>query len=324
MNTKLHRLWGKAFGAIVAGLIISCASGGTASSEEKRSFAFQLQDVDLDALAASSYKTVVIDYSSDGTDAGRFTAEEIADLKASGKTVLAYLSIGEAEAYRWYWESAWNTSPPAWLGKENPDWEGNYKVRYWHEEWQALLFNAAGTGSLDKILDAGFDGVYLDIVDAYWYWGSEEAVEAGETAPYSSGDGSSTQLERCAADMAGLVAVIAAHARSRDADFIVCPQNASEIIHDMPADGLPDWWSAIDAIGAEDTYFYGDLDMDNAWNPQADVLANLDAFLAQGKDVYCIEYLSASNGSAVDAFIAAASDRGYAWYAADRDLDTLR
>ncbi len=323
MKFRLLRLLRTALGSLAL-LTLSCASGGSAATEADAPFAFQLQGIDLDALEASSYKTVVIDYSSDGTEGGRFTAAQIAALKASGKTVLAYLSIGEAEDYRWYWDSAWDAAPPAWLGKENPDWEGNYKVRYWEADWQALLFNDAGTGSLDKILDAEFDGVYLDIVDAYWYWGSEEAVEAAEGAPYNSGNGSPMQLGLCADDMAALVAAIAAHARSRDSDFIVCPQNATEIIHDMPADRLPDWWAAIDAVGAEDTYFYGDLDMDNAWNPQEDVLANLDAFLAQGKDVYCIEYLSASNGAAIDRFVSAASDRGFSWYAADRALDTLR
>jgi len=54
---------------------------------------------------------------------------------------------------------------PSWLDKENPDWPGNYKVRFWDSGWQAIIFQY-----LDKILAQGFDGVYLDLVDAYEYY----------------------------------------------------------------------------------------------------------------------------------------------------------
>jgi cysteinyl-tRNA synthetase len=56
-----------------------------------------------------------------------------------------------------------------WLDKENPEWAGNYKVKYWAEEWQRII-----TGNRDSYLrnitDVGFDGVYLDIIDAYEYF----------------------------------------------------------------------------------------------------------------------------------------------------------
>lgn len=305
--------------------IVSCgSSSGGAPEASPPSFAFQLQDIDLDALAESRYQTIVIDYSSDGTESGRFSREDIGALRASGKTVLAYLSIGEAEDYRWYWDPAWDASPPSWLGVENPDWEGNYKVRYWDPLWRGLIFNDAGTGSLDKILDSGFDGVYLDIVDAYWYWGSEEAPDAGESGPYSSGDGAAFQTTRCADDMASFVAGIAAHARERNPSFIVCPQNATAIIDDMSPAALGSWWSAIDAVGAEDAFFYGDAEMDNTWNPQESILDDLDDFSAHGKTVFSIEYLSAGNGTALSRFAREAEARGFGHYAADRPLDTLR
>jgi cysteinyl-tRNA synthetase len=74
----------------------------------------------------------VIDYSRDGSDEGRFTAAEISALRdggEGGRTVLAYLSVGEAESYRSYWDPAWESEPPPWIGPTNPDWEGNHKVR---------------------------------------------------------------------------------------------------------------------------------------------------------------------------------------------------
>lgn len=127
----------------------------------------------LTALGASKFDMVVIDHSFDGSGDTEFTAEEIAALKDQlGGKVVAYLSIGEAEDYRWYWQSSWKNSPPAWLGTENPDWRGNFKVHYWDANWQAIIL-----AYLDKILGQGFDGVYLDLVDAY------ESYESLQQAP---------------------------------------------------------------------------------------------------------------------------------------------
>ncbi len=127
----------------------------------------------LTALRSSPFDLIVIDYSLEGDDATRFTPEQIASLKRDGRKVVAYLSIGEAESYRWYWQEAWeadhdgvpDAGAPAWLLAVNPDWPGNYKVKYWDPAWQSIIF-----GYLDIILGQGFDGVYLDIIDAYEYF----------------------------------------------------------------------------------------------------------------------------------------------------------
>ena len=79
---------------------------------EVRSWAYQLQGADgesltLAELIASDFDLFVIDYSRDGDDAGAFTRSEIAALQSGGRIVLAYMSIGEAESYRFYWDEAW-------------------------------------------------------------------------------------------------------------------------------------------------------------------------------------------------------------------------
>lgn len=80
------------------------------------------------------------------------------------RLVIFYLSIGEAEDYRWYWDKK-----ATWPDRENPDWPGNYKVHYWNDDWQKIIYS--GTNSyLDKILKTGFDRVYLDIIDAYEFF----------------------------------------------------------------------------------------------------------------------------------------------------------
>lgn len=124
----------------------------------------------LNALAATNFDVFVIDFYYDDTP---LSAAEVETLhtKANGghRLLLSYMSIGEAESYRPYWQSGWTPGSPAWLDAENPYWAGNYKVHYWDPAWQAVLFGSAGA-YLDQIIAAGFDGVYLDIIDAYEYY----------------------------------------------------------------------------------------------------------------------------------------------------------
>lgn len=46
-------------------------------------------------------------------------------------------------------------------------------VRYWEEDWQSVIYGSDGS-YLRKILNAGFDGVYLDIIDAFEYFEEHE------------------------------------------------------------------------------------------------------------------------------------------------------
>ncbi|MDZ4822967.1 MAG: endo alpha-1,4 polygalactosaminidase [Flavobacteriales bacterium] len=124
----------------------------------------------INAVAATNYDLVLMDAFFDEEE---FTPQEINQLrqKTNGgvRLVIAYMSIGEAEDYRPYWEPDWSFNPPDWLGELNPDWPGNYKVHYWDENWQSIIFGN-DTSYMKNILDAGFDGVYLDIIDAFEYW----------------------------------------------------------------------------------------------------------------------------------------------------------
>lgn len=102
-----------------------------------------------------------------------YTNSEINQLKIKNnngkRLVICYMSIGEAEDYRYYWQNSWNNNKPEWLEPENPDWEGNFKVKYWDKDWQNIIFGNDAS-YLKKILDAGFDGVYLDIIDGFEYF----------------------------------------------------------------------------------------------------------------------------------------------------------
>ena len=124
----------------------------------------------IDAVSETNYDVVLMDIF---FNEAAFTNTEINALKVkkNGGTrlVISYMSIGEAEDYRYYWKDEWEKDEPDWLDKENPDWEGNYKVWYWEKEWKDIIFGNDNS-YLKKILDAGFDGVYLDIIDAFEYY----------------------------------------------------------------------------------------------------------------------------------------------------------
>jgi cysteinyl-tRNA synthetase len=125
----------------------------------------------INAITATNYDLVVLDlyfrYNSE------FTVADINQIrnKANGgkRLVFSYASIGEAEDYRYYWHYNWSLTPPSWLDAENPNWPGNFKVRYWEPEWQQIIYGN-DTSYMKKIINAGFDGVYLDLVDSFSYY----------------------------------------------------------------------------------------------------------------------------------------------------------
>lgn len=258
---------------------------------------YQLQDIKLNELKASPFDLLVIDYSRDGSDTERFTRDEIRILKNSrkgGRLVLAYLSIGEAESYRYYWKASWKSERPSWLDRENPDWDENFKVRYWNPEWHEIIFRY-----LDKILAAGFDGVYLDIIDAYEYF--EE------------------QGRECAADeMKQLIQEIARYAReaTNNQNFGIFPQNAEELLSDK------EYLSVITGIGKEDTYF--GYDGENRRTPPK-ITSEIEQFLDMAKEadklVLNVDYTTVRKKVAKS--YALALDRGYVEYCTSRELDRL-
>jgi len=91
--------------------------------------------------------------------------------KADGgqRLLISYMSIGEAEDYRFYWEENWDIDELSWIEEANPDWPGNFKVKYWDKDWQKIIYGNDHSYT-QKVIDAGFDGVYLDIIDGFWYF----------------------------------------------------------------------------------------------------------------------------------------------------------
>jgi len=259
-------------------------------------FLYQLQEVDLPTIGATAYDLVVVDYSAHGDDGSAFSAAEIAALKESPggqKVVLAYLSIGEAEDYRFYWQESWQPGDPTWLEAENPDWPGNYRVRYWDPAWQAIVLSY-----VDRLLAAGFDGAYLDLVDAY-----EAYVDRGRASAIQ--------------EMADFVAAIRAHARSHDPDFALFAQNGAEL-----ARLIPGYLQLVEGIGQEDIYYgyEGDDEMTPA-TVTAALERDLQLYREAGRLVLTVDY--ATTPAHVDDAYTRSEIQGFVPFVTVRELDQL-
>ena len=276
---------------------------------------YQLQDADPSEISLTGFDTVVMDYSSDGSDSGKYTPAEINDIKISGIQAIAYLSIGEAENYRYYFNNSWisGTQPgdnaPCWLNRTNPEWEGNYKVQYWSEAWQQIIL-----GYLDKIIDQGFDGVYLDIIDGFEYWSSS-----------SNGEGYYISEEEAALRMINFVKRIAYHARvTRGRNgFLIIPQNGENIL-DFDSGisylGADDYINTISGIGIEDLYYDEIHPIPGAETDYR--LPYINQIKSAGKKVLVVDYLdTGTHAEPVPSWRTAVTTAGFYPYAAIRDRE---
>ena len=222
--------------------------------------------------------------------------------------MLAYLSIGEAENYRPYWNAAWashdgkpDAGAPVWLLKQDSQFRGNYRVKYWNKDWQALIFGSP-SASLDRILAQNFDGVYLDIVDGF------ETFEKGTDNAMNPETGQTYRQ-----DMIDFVTAIATYARTKKANFLVVPQNGSQLLENDA------YLQMISGIGQEDLYFDGNKTQRK--QETAATVTLLKKVSAVGKAVLVTEYPT-SKSKRQQAFKKALND-GFSIYVGPRALNAI-
>ena len=247
---------------------------------------YVLQGVTPAEIAVAPFDVKVVEVYAD--DGHFFTNQEVAQMGGGdgGGLLLGYFSIGEAEVYRDYF----STIPAAALGPENPQWDGNYEVAYWTQEWRDVA-----TTYLDRMIAAGYDGIYFDVVD--------ECFTAWAQANAPGGD--------AVGEMVELVKYLADYAHAKDPDFKIWANNAEELLENST------YLATIDGMFKENL-FYQD---DGTLQPKSETsysLSLLNLALAAGKDVVSIEYVSGATKIAdVQAKAAAA---GIYSYVADLDL----
>ena len=241
-----------------------------------RSWHYQLDAVTVESMAKRDVDMLVTDYAREG---GKIplSAEDVAQLKVKPdggrRVVIAYLSIGEAEEYRFYWKDAWTAAKPDFLVRENCAWPKAWMVRYWDPGWRDLIISGPDA-YLKRIIRAGFDGVYLDRVDM---WENTRALNP-----------------QARAAMIEFVADLAATARRLKPGFIVIAQNAEDLLEDRG------YRRTIDAVAKEELLF--SKTATGGRNTGEDVresLHHLNWMLWQWKPVFPVEYLLKADDIAV-------------------------
>ena len=123
----------------------------------------------INAVAATNYDVVLIDLFFGNAS---FTPEdiELLKIKANGgkRLVISYISIGSAEIFRFYWHSEWEKGNPSWIRKNYEGYPDEYWIEYWDPQWQKIIFGSEDS-YIKKIINAGFDGAYLDNTEAYYF-----------------------------------------------------------------------------------------------------------------------------------------------------------
>lgn len=268
----------------------------TPVSIEINDFMIQYGNVDLVAIGNTKYDLVVLDYARHGNEATKWTQAEINNLQNSPggqKKVIAYICPTMASNYRYYWQPHWQPGNPEWLGPLS-GWGGSYWVKYWYKEWQNIIFGNP-RAYLDQVIEQGFDGVFLDVIDAYWKWPDRPSAKE---------------------EMAIFVADICQYARTSHSGFIVIANGG---------DGLyeyPEYVSKITGVSKESVYYgyHGDNTPTPDWATQY-MEANLDKFVSAKKMVFVLDYTQTP--TQVDDSYAKAARKGYIHMCGVSSLDRL-
>lgn len=279
--------------------VLVCFSLCFSQISSVRFFAYQIQGLDepgaIDSLCNSLYDMVIIEPTRTVQgNTGFNTAGMVAQIKASPgtvlphKIVLAYINIGEVEEWRTYWQSWW--VPPTETSHGNPDfliapdpdgWSGCYPVAYWDPRWQEIVVDG-DSSLLKKAIADGFDGIYMDWVEAYYFL-SELAESEGILSDSA---------------MIAFIAHIRSVARSINPNFLVVPQNAAWLPVERERDSI--YYQYIDAVGQECLSFRGESDVPwgdpNAGDiptpssERAELTNMLQQYRSRGKPVLIIDY----------------------------------
>jgi cysteinyl-tRNA synthetase, unknown class len=222
-----------------------------------RYWMYQLQGLDEDgaveALAASAYDMLVLEPGNNFSEWPYDTASMVRALAITpdgrDRILLAYIDVGQAEDYRDYWAANWRAptlgrpGSPDFIVTADPDgWSGNYPVAYWDPAWQELWLGPQGI--VADLARFGFDGIYLDWVEAY----DDDIIRARATEQAISPE----------LAMIDFIERLGAAGREIDPGFLVVPQNAQYLIDAAPIR----YAHAIDALAVEDTWFHGLGDSD--------------------------------------------------------------
>lgn len=127
----------------------------------------------INAMIDTNYDVLIIDPFHRGTIPLTYDDMKRLRYKKVGtpRTILAYLNVGTAETYRYYWQNSWRAGSPEFIGEGNlkARWGQEHHVYYWSQAWQNILFGSENS-YLGGIMKLGFDGVVLGGLNEYSWW----------------------------------------------------------------------------------------------------------------------------------------------------------
>lgn len=310
--------------------------------ESISSWAYQIQEISqpgaVEALAASGYDMLVVeptrtDWSTEDHDFDtKKMVTQLKDSRASDgihrKLVLAYVNIGQAEDWRWYWKwsKGWRCASlrprdwPDYILACDPDgWEGDYPVAYWDKHWKDIVLYGNNQGSdpgrdyssmIDEVLQDGFDGVYLDWVEGFENEQVSAAAQAAGKDP--------------AVEMITLLRELNEYARKRHPGFMIIQQNATAL-----AEGHEELYQIIDGIAQEGVWYGGEAadqwedprgyDQPNDPSLTNEYVEMLEEYQNAGLPVFVCEYALVNAGTTY----ANARKHGYIAYVTRTPLSRL-
>ena len=168
----------------LSAMLFAIAAFAQSDLDTVKYFAYQLQGLEepgaIDSIVSSRYDMVVLEPTrtcegmEDFDAAGMVAAIKVSPgTVLSNKLVIAYINVGQAEDWRYYWESWWE--PPTVTESGVPDfmvtmdpggWDGCYPVAFWDTRWQDIIVDD-DSSLLKKAIADGFDGIYMDWVEAF-------------------------------------------------------------------------------------------------------------------------------------------------------------
>lgn len=223
-------------------------------------------------------------------EAGHFTPGEHSGLSTK---FFGYISVGEAEEYRSYWNQAKKSQS---LVERNPLWKGSHLVDIRVKEWQDILMNQV----IPKIVGQGYQGIFLDTIDT--------AIELEERDPkkFSGSREAMIQFIR--------------EIKKKYPSLLILPNNGLEI--------LPRIGDVVYGVVVEDLYTrHNFAKKTNQKTPVEDTNAKermLDGFiLGFHKPVLNIIYEKSPDTKLARYAIERSRAKGYAWYLTSVDLMKL-
>jgi cysteinyl-tRNA synthetase, unknown class len=147
----------------------------------RNSAPFGRQDKFAMEMHDTNYDMVAVEVFHGRRPLGRQAVETLKFKKMGARRlVLAYMDIGSAASYHYYWRPNWREGSPFWISAPQRDDPDRYNVEYWREEWKQII--AGDTNSyVYGLIAQGFDGVIIDGLEAYKFFeGTTEEEEENQ------------------------------------------------------------------------------------------------------------------------------------------------